>query len=127
MSLLWGSVGRKMTLVLHTNPNQEGRGQQDKRNVTIPANETSDLILIETEVFGRFEVFLYMPAFRQWLKPSLAESLQVGQTPDNRSFRVDHPDSDGSGASGIHRHLAFRTTGKIAQSNRRGPFVRLSH
>jgi len=29
-SWLWGSIGRKMTLVLHANTNKEGIGEQDK-------------------------------------------------------------------------------------------------
>ena len=53
-SWLWGSLGRKMTLVLHANTNKEGIGQQDQSDVTIPSDETAHLILIESKVFGRF-------------------------------------------------------------------------
>ena len=60
-SLLWGSIGRKMTLVLHANTNKEGIGEQDKCNVTIPSDEASDLILVKSEVFGRFQVLLDVP------------------------------------------------------------------
>ena len=49
-SLLWGSIGREMTLVVHANTNKEGIGEQDKRHVTIPSDEASDLILVESEV-----------------------------------------------------------------------------
>ena len=60
--MLWGCICRKMTLVVHANTDKEGIGEQDKRDMAIPSDEASDLILIEAEIFGRFQVFLDMPS-----------------------------------------------------------------
>ena len=39
--MLRGSIRGKMTLVVHANSNKEGIGEQDKRDVTIPSDETA--------------------------------------------------------------------------------------
>lgn len=56
-----GNSGRKMTRVMHTNTNQKGIRQQDKRDVTVPSDETAHLVVIEPQLFGRLKVFLNVP------------------------------------------------------------------
>jgi hypothetical protein len=62
-SLLGRNRVGKMTLVVHANTNKEGIGKHDKGDMTIPSNEASDLIMIKSEVFGCFQVFLNVPSF----------------------------------------------------------------
>src|SRR5579872_2024664 len=59
--LLSWSIGGKMTRVLHANPHKEGISQENKRDVTIPSDVTADLVLIEPEVFGGFQILLDVP------------------------------------------------------------------
>src|SRR6266702_6682158 len=53
--------GRK-GFVLATDRGQEGMGQHHEGDVTIPTRPTSDLILIESHIFGCFKILLYVPA-----------------------------------------------------------------
>ena len=43
---------------MHTEAEQEGRGQQDQRDVAIPAEVAAHFILIESQVFGGFQVLV---------------------------------------------------------------------
>jgi hypothetical protein len=49
------SKGRWRETLCCTNPCQEGQSQQHKRDVSVPANEAADLIVIQSEVFGVFK------------------------------------------------------------------------
>ena len=51
----WRVCGRrKRRSLLHTDADQEGRGEQDQRDMAIPAEVTADFIVIESKIFGGF-------------------------------------------------------------------------
>src|SRR5512135_244637 len=45
-----------------TNPCQEGQSQQHQRDVSVPASEAANLIVIQSEVFGVFKILFNVPA-----------------------------------------------------------------
>src|SRR6266536_2056054 len=57
-----GRGGVCRSLVLATDRGQEGMSQHHEGDVTIPSRPTSDLILIESHIFGCFKILLYVPA-----------------------------------------------------------------
>src|SRR2546430_15984238 len=46
---------------MHTEAEQEGRGQQDQRDVAIPAEVAAHFILVEAQVFADFQVLFDVP------------------------------------------------------------------
>ena len=59
--LRWSSRRGGATLG-RTNPRQESKSQQHKRDVPVPASETADLIVIQSQIFGIFKILFDMPA-----------------------------------------------------------------
>jgi len=43
---------------MHTEAEQEGRGQQDQRDVAIPAEVAAHFILVKAQVFADFQVLV---------------------------------------------------------------------
>src|SRR2546429_6835477 len=46
---------------MHTEAEQEGRGQQDQRDVAIPAEVAAHFILVKAQVFADFQVLFDVP------------------------------------------------------------------
>src|SRR6266516_5798122 len=46
---------------LYADDEQEGRSEQDQGDMTIPAEVAADFIVIQSEVFGRFQVLFDVP------------------------------------------------------------------
>ena len=51
---------------MHTEGDEEGSSQQDEGEVAIPAEIAADFILIESQVFGDFQIPLRYASERRW-------------------------------------------------------------
>ena len=61
----WGLYGKGRASQgdgLSTDSGQEGMSQHHQRDMAIPADEAAHLVVIQSQIFGRFKIFLDMPA-----------------------------------------------------------------
>ena len=54
-------MGRAMRAVLDTEPDEEGIGQHDEGDMAIPADIAADFIVIQSKIFGGFQVLFDAP------------------------------------------------------------------